>query len=195
MRDPVFEETESILQLAPAQQVEWARAYASGAGRRASAREIEAAVRRRFPNDPPGMYAQTNLLVQLIIMGDIVGAMRSMSLQQSADLRQFSRQIVDKLDAVRRARSTVIRNFARQKPPRAYAGSGPASAARAQDRTARYTQFVQMNTQLMGELQQSERELMDMLETMNRDLQSFWQSYASMRDSEFRTNERVMTTR
>lgn len=193
MRDPVFEETESILQLAPAQQVEWARAYASGAGRRASAREIEAAVRRRFPSDPPGMRAQTNLLVQLIIMGDIVGAMRSMSLQQN--MRQFSRQIVDKLDAVRRARSTVIRNFARQKPPRAYAGGGPASAARAQDRAARYTQFVQMSTQLMGELQQNERELMDMLDTMNRDLQSFWESYASMRDSEFRTNERVMTTR
>lgn len=192
-RDPVFEETESILLLAPAQQVEWARAYASGAGRRASAVEIEAAIRRRFPNDPPGMHAQIKLLLLQIMMGDVIAAVRGMMQQQDADLRQFSRLLADKLDEIRRARSTVIRNFARQRPPRAYGGGGPASAARAQDRAARYTQFVQMNTQLMGELQVSERELIAMLETMNRDLQSPWQAYASMRDSDFRSNERVIT--
>lgn len=195
LRDSVFEETESILLLAPARQVEWARAYASGVGRHASASEIQAAVRERFPDDPPGMRAQTHLILQAILMGDVIGALRSHTVQRSRDMRRFSRLLASKLDEVQRARSTVIRNFAQSRPPRAYAGGNPAQAARAQDRSARYTQYVQMSTHLMGELQNSERELIDMLETMNRDLQSFWQAYASMSDQDFRTSERVMTTR
>jgi hypothetical protein len=52
-----------------------------------------------------------------------------------------------------------------------------------------------MSTQLMNELQNTERELVDRLQTMDRDMQTFWQSYAGFRDEEFRTNERAITTR
>jgi hypothetical protein len=136
-----------------------------------------------------------HMILLQIMMGDIVGALRSYAILMDRDMRQFTRLIVNKLDKVRKARSTVIRNFARTKPPRAYAGNNPSQAARAQDRSSRYTQFVQMSTQLMNELQNTERELVDALQTMHRNLQTFWESYAGFRDQEFRTNERVMTTR
>ncbi len=52
-----------------------------------------------------------------------------------------------------------------------------------------------MNVQLMNELQNTERELMDALQTMSRNAQTFWESYAGFRDQDQRTNERVLTTR
>ena len=70
-----------------------------------------------------------------------------------------------------------------------------AETARAQEQAQRHSQFVQMSTQLMGELQNSERELIDVLETMKRDADNTMQSHGAMRDSEFRTSERVMTVR
>jgi hypothetical protein len=190
-----FDETESVLSLAPAQQVDWARAYASGAGRRANAREIVAAVRRRFPDDPPAMRAQTALIVQLILMGDIVGAMRSHQAQLARDERRPSREFTAALGQAERTQSTIIRRFARDRPPRAYAGANSLQAARAQNRMARYTQFVQASTQLMNELQNSERELVDALQSMNRNIETFWESYAGFREEDFRTTERVMSTR
>jgi hypothetical protein len=136
-----------------------------------------------------------HMILLQIMMGDIVGALRSYAVLMDRDMRAFTRLIVKKLDAVRHARSQVIRNFARTKPPRAYAGQNPSQAARAQDRSSRYTQFVQMSTQLMNELQNTERELVDALQSMHRNMQTFWESYAGFRDQEFRTNERVMTMR
>ena len=136
-----------------------------------------------------------HMILLLIMMGDITGALRAYTALMDRDFRAFSRQVLKKLGLVRRARSRVIRNFATHKPPRAYAGENPQSAARAQDRAQRYTQFVQLSTQAMGELQNAERELVDILQTMKRDLDNHWQAYASMRDNEFRTTERLMTIR
>jgi len=134
-------------------------------------------------------------ILLLIMMGDVVGALRQYTAMMDRDFRKFSRDIINKLGLVRRARARVIRNFAQNKPPRAYAGSDPNSAARAQDMAQKYTQTVQLSTQLMSELQTSERNLVDYLQTMKRDLDNMWQAYASMRDNEFRTNERLMTVR
>jgi hypothetical protein len=136
-----------------------------------------------------------HMILLQIMMGDIAGALRSYAVLMDRDMRQFTRLIVKKLDGVRRARSTVIRNFARQQPPRAYAGNNPQTAARAQDKSAKYTQFVQMSTQLMNELQNTERELVDALQTQFRNLETFWQTVATFRDETFRTNDRVMTMR
>ncbi len=136
-----------------------------------------------------------HMILLQIMMGDITGALRSYAVLMDRDMRQFTRLIVKKLDSVRKARSQVIRNFARTKPAKAYAGNNPAQAARAQDRSSKYTQYVQMSTQLMNELQNTERELVDALQSMHRQTQTFWESYAGFRDQEFRTNERVMTMR
>jgi hypothetical protein len=136
-----------------------------------------------------------NMILLLILMGDVTGALRAYTSMMDRDFRTFARQVMNKLGKVRQARARVIRNFANNKPPKAYAGDNPQSAARAQDQAQRYTQYVQLSTQLMGELQSTERELVDTLQTMKRDIDNFWQSYASMRDAEGRVNERLMTTR
>ena len=128
-------------------------------------------------------------------MGDVAGAMRSYTQENEKQNKQMNREIIEKLDKVRDARNQVIQNFTRTKPPKAYAGSDPGQAARAQDQSSKYTQYVQMSTQLMSELQNSERELMDALQTMYRDNEELWESYASIRDEKFRTDERVMTAR
>ena len=143
----------------------------------------------------PEQRAAARAVLSLILMGDITGALREYARNSDRDMRRFTRSIVNQLEKVRNARARVIRNFARTAPPRSYAGSDPNSAARAQDRGQRYTQFVQLSAQLMSEMQNTERELVDALQTTNRDLDNFWQSYASFRDEAFRTNERVMTTR
>ncbi len=141
------------------------------------------------------MHVQTSLITLLILQGDVVGAMRAQIRTSERQNRKVNRLLLQKLDQVRKARSSVIRDFARTKPPHAYAGKNPATAARAQDRSSRYTQFVQMSTQLMSELQNTERELLDQLEGSRRALNELWEAYAGLREAEFRTTRRVTTVR
>ncbi len=150
---------------------------------------------RQMKKSGKEQMVKMHMILLLIMMGDITGALRAYTALVDRDLRAFTRGVVKKLGLVRKARSRVIRNFANHKPPRAYAGQNPQSAARAQDQAQKYTQFVQLSTQLMGELQNTERELVDVLQTLKRDLDNLYQAYASMRDNEFRTAERVMSIR
>jgi len=192
MRTALFEETETALDLATPDQAAWARSFASRRGYRVSRAEIEAAIHAAFPDASRDEKIKIHMLLLHIMMGDVIGALRSYAILTDQDMRGFSREILDKMNKVQEARTTVIRNFARKKPPRAHAGQDPQAAARAQDRSARYTQFVQMSTQLMNELQSTERELVDALQTMHRDVESLWKAYAGLRDQEFRTNERII---
>jgi hypothetical protein len=186
------EETETALEMVSPEQAAWARSFASRRGYRAGKAEIEAAIGAAFPHASQEEKIKIHMILLQIMMGDIVGALRSYAILRDQNMRGFSREVLDRLDEVQEARTTIIRSFARTKPPRAYAGQDPAAAARAQERSARYTQFVQMSTQLMNELQNTERELVDALQTMNRDLESFWESYSGFRDQESRTNERII---
>lgn len=192
MRTALFEETETALALLPPDQVAWARSSASRRPYRAGRAEIEAAIGAAFPDASREEKIKIHMILLQIMMGDVIGALRSYAILADQDMRGYSRLIVEKLDRVQQARSQVIRNFARTKPPRAYAGQNPQAAARAQDKSARYTQFVQMSTQLMNELQNTERELMDALQTMHRDLDDLWQSYASIRNEELRTTDEII---
>jgi len=150
---------------------------------------------RQMKKDDQDQKVKIHMILLQIMMGDLVGALRSYAVLRDRDAREFTRTVMDKLDKVRVARTQVIRNFANTTPPTAYAGNNPQQAARAQDRSSKYTQYVQMSTQLMSELQNTEKELVYAETTITRDNQTFWESYASFRDQEFRTNDRVMSTR
>ena len=143
----------------------------------------------------PEQKVKIHMILLQIMMGDIVGALRSYAATNDRDERVFTRAAVADLNRIRQARERVLAAFARKQPPRAHAGNVPAQSARTQDRAARYTQFVQMSTQLMNELQNTERELVDALQTQFRNLDTFWQAVATFRDQTFRTNDRVMTIR
>ncbi len=135
-----------------------------------------------------------HMVLAQILMGDIPGAMRSYLLMMDRDLRQFTRLVVEKLGQVREARSTVIRNFARTQPPEVYAGTDEKMKERSAERGSRYTQFVQLNNQLMNELQSSERELTDALQTQFRNIEQMWQQLAQLEEEKFRTDSRMART-
>ncbi len=185
-----FEEMEPVARAAPAAQLSWAHARAG----RPTAALLRSDVQASFPKDPEGMRAQTALLASLLKSGELVAAAKKIAEHQQKT-PSTGQTLSVRVESVRLVRSRILHDFATMKPPRAYAGSDPQSAARAQDKSARYTQFVQMSTQLMNELQNTERELMDALQTAQRDMETLWQAYSSMRDESFRTNERVLKMR
>ncbi len=144
--------------------------------------EITSDLAVAFPNAPNEQRLKMRILIVQILMGDIAGALRHYAEIADRDMRTFTRIILQHLDAVRATRNQVLRAFAKSRPPHAYAGNDPQQAAKAQDKAARYTQFVAMSTQLMNEIQNTERELVDATQSTHRDLSQFWQSYANFRD-------------
>lgn len=136
-----------------------------------------------------------NTILMKILMGDIVGALASYAHLKQQSMNNFSRQVIDKLQSISQARAGVVKKFAMDRPPRSYAGKDPGQAARAQDKAQDYTKRVQFYTQLMNEYQNTERELMDNLQTTFRDSESFWQTYSSFRDEKFKTDDKVLTWR
>ena len=185
----VFEEIERVYELAPSRQSVWANQYASKHSLSTDIKGLRKSSQKAFPNDPPGMIAQIDLIAYLFITGDTIAAVDGY-LNKNPDTQGYGK-IKDKLNKLSRTRSNIIQKFANKKPPRAYAGDDPELAARTQDKSKRYTQYVQLSTQLMNEIQNTERELVDILQTMKRDLDNLWQAYASMRDNDFRTKERL----
>ena len=188
----IFDEMEPVARAAPGAQISWAHARPGGLG---NAAVLRSDVQSSFPKDPEGMRAQTVLLASLLKSGELLAAAKGIAEKQKSKTPAVTPTLAARIETLHQTRSRILRTFAAQKPPHAYAGNDPQSAARAQDSSARYTQFVQMSTQLMNELQNTERELMDALQAAERDMETFWQAYSSMRDEKFRTNERVMTVR
>lgn len=136
-----------------------------------------------------------NLILMKILMGDIVGALQSWVHLKEKTTQSFARKVVEKLYAIGKARTGVIRKFAMDKPPRSYGGKDTGQAARAQDKAQDYSKRVQFYTQLMNEYQNTDRELSDLLQTVFRDKENDWQSYSSFRDEAFKTSDKVLTWR
>lgn len=133
------------------------------------------------------------LLRWLAAAGDLERALRAAVRRTERRNRRGARMLARQQSRVREARSRVLRAMGRPRPPRAR--RAPSRALRDRDLQARYTRFVQVSTQLLGELQQTERELWDALQAARRAAQTFWESYGALRDSAYRSNERVMRTR
>lgn len=150
---------------------------------------------KAFPDATGKEQTQMSLVSLMVMMGDVVGALRAYAQLTDRQSAQFSHQVADKLDAIGEAREKILWNFAQQQPPKAYAGSDPQQAARSQDRQSKYTQFVQMTTQLMNEFQNTERELLDALSEARRNVDSLWESYAGLRDDDSRTTDRILHDR
>ncbi len=130
----------------------------------------------------------------LLMSGQIDLAIRCFTILANKEAAQFTGLMVKKLGAVSRARQRIIRSFAMKSPPKAYAGTNAQTAARAQDKSAKYTQYVQLTTQAMNELSQGQNEILDGIQRVWRDADQLWQQVASMRDDAARTKERVLRT-
>lgn len=131
----------------------------------------------------------------MIMMGDIVGALRAYTIMQGKDLRAFGKKTIEQLGKLRDVKQRMLTNMARQETPKAYSGTNPESQARSADKSAKYNQFVTVSNQALQEVGQTERSLMDALQTMMRDVDNSWNSYITCQQAEARVTERVLSGR
>jgi len=107
--------------------------------------------------------------------------------------KMFNKMIVKQLEKVREAKSKILTAMGRTPPPRAHDNTNnPQGAANDQNKQAKYTQWVSVTTQLMSEVQQTERELMDVLSEGRRNINDLWEAYSGMKEAEARTTRTVI---
>ena len=129
----------------------------------------------------------------MIMMGDVVGAVRSMVFESERQNRMFNRLLVKQLNKVRQSKSKVLMAMARKPPPTAHNNTNnPQGAANDQNKQAKYTQWVSVTTQLMSELQNTERQLTDLLSEGRRNINEMWEAYSGMKEAEARTTRTVI---
>ncbi|MBL7685648.1 MAG: hypothetical protein JNK65_06415 [Deltaproteobacteria bacterium] len=133
------------------------------------------------------------MIMFLVMMGDVVGAMRQMVFESEKMNRMFNRTLVKQLNRVRQAKSKILMAMGRKRPPTAHDNTNNAAgAARDQNKQAKYTQWVSVTTQLMSEVQQTERELMDLMSEARRNINELWESYSGFKEAEARTTRTVI---
>ncbi len=139
------------------------------------------------------MKVKMRIIMFLILMGDVVGAVRQMVFESERQNRMFNRLLVKQLNKVRESKSKVLLAMARKSPPTAHDNTNnPSGAARDQNRQAKYTQWVSVTTQLMSELQNTERQLTDLLSEGRRNINEMWEAYSGLKESEARTTRTVI---
>ncbi len=156
-------------------------------------REESYAQRRNMRQVEQQMKVKMRMIMFLILMGDVVGAVRAMVFESERQNRMFNRLLVKQLNTVRESKSKVLLAMARKSPPTAHDNTNnPSGAARDQNRQAKYTQWVSVTTQLMSELQNTERQLTDLLSEGRRNINELWESYSGFKEAEARTTRTLI---
>lgn len=156
-------------------------------------REETYAQRRNMRQTEQQMKVKMRMIMFLILMGDVVGAVRAMVFESERQNRMFNRLLVKQLNTVRESKSKVLLAMARKSPPKAHDNTNnPSGAARDQNRQAKYTQWVSVTTQLMSELQNTERQLTDLLSEGRRNINELWESYSGFKEAEARTTRTLI---
>ncbi len=139
------------------------------------------------------MKVKMRMIMFLILMGDIVGAVRAMTFESERQNQVMNRLLVMQLNKVRESKSKVLLAMARKPPPTAHDNTNnPSGAAHDQNKQAKYTQWVSVTTQLMSELQNTERQLMDILSEGRRNINELWEGYSGLKEAEARTTRTVL---
>lgn len=156
-------------------------------------REDMYAQRQEMRRTEHQMKVKMRMIMFLILMGDIVGAVRAMVFESERQNRMFNRLLVKQLNKVRESKSKVLTAMARKAPPTAHNNTNnPQGAANDQNRQAKYTQWVSVTTQLMSELQNTERQLTDLLSEGRRNINELWESYSGIKEAEARTTRTLI---
>jgi len=156
-------------------------------------REDLYAQRRNIRQTEHQMKVKMRMIMFLILMGDVVGAVRAMVFESEKQNRMFNRLLVKQLNKVREAKSKILLAMSRKSPPTAHDNTNnPSGAARDQNRQAKYTQWVSVTTQLMSEVQNTERQLTDLLSEGRRNINELWESYSGIKEAEARTTRTVI---
>jgi hypothetical protein len=128
-----------------------------------------------------------------ILMGDITGAIRTIINESEKQNRMFNRIILNQLEKVRQTKSKILLEMGRNKPPQAHDNTNdPAGQARDQNKQAKYTQWVSVTTQYLSEVQQTEREIMDVMSEARKNINDLWEAYSGIKEAEARTTRTVI---
>lgn len=156
-------------------------------------REELYAQRRNMRNTEHQMKVKMRMIMFLILMGDIVGAVRAMVFESEKQNKLFNRLLVKQLNKVRESKSKILLAMGRKQPPTAHDNTNnPQGAANDQNKQAKYTQWVSVTTQLMSEVQNTERQLMDLLSEGRRNINESWEAYSGLKEAEARTTRTVL---
>jgi len=138
--------------------------------------------------------ALDTLVNELNTLETAMAKVQQLVLQVERQSGMFNRLLVKKLGRVREAKTKVLLSIGRKQPPRAHdSPHSPAGAARDQNVQTRHTQWISVSTQLMSEIQQSERELLDLLQEARRNTNELWEAYANLKEAEARTTRAIMS--
>lgn len=132
-----------------------------------------------------------HMILLQILMGDFAGALRSYVILAERDNRAVFKDFLKKLEKVRSAKGLVIRSMGTAKYPKATVSQSPEAQARNAEKAAEFNQMVQVNTQFLSEIQNTEREILDAMNTVRQEIRQLWESYSNMRDLEWRITDRV----
>ncbi len=134
-------------------------------------------------------------MLVLIMMGDLVGAMRVYWHILERDSARLARASLEKLNKVREVKQRLVYNMAHARIPKAYAGQDKKQGANSQDQASEFNVFMQTNNQAISEVSNLEREIVDGIVSIRREVDNFGQAFASLRDSVSRLDERIMQFR
>jgi len=133
------------------------------------------------------LRVKMRIIMLMILMGDVAGAMRFLLFEAERQNRMFDRLLLKQLNRVREAKSKVLLALGRKPPPKIHDPNDPKD----KDAMARYNQWTTVTSQLMSEIGQGEREIMDFIGEARRQIQEMWEAYSGIKEAEARTARTV----
>ncbi len=124
--------------------------------------------------------------MRLIALANILGpefVLQMMVYQSEDDDKVGNRLFLKQLNRCRETKSKILKAIALKPPPPANASGNATAAADAQNKQAKYTQWVSVSQQLMQEVQQSERTIMDVMKDRMEAKSRLWEFYVDFKRS------------
>ncbi len=141
------------------------------------------------------MDAQLRYRMRMIALANLLGpefVLQMLVYQAEDDDKMGNRLFLKQLNRVRETKSKILKAIALKPPPPANASGNPTAAADAQNKQAKYTQWVSVSQQLMQEVQQSERTIMDVMKDRMEAKSRLWEFYTDFKRSVNELNKYVI---
>jgi len=141
------------------------------------------------------MDTQLRYKMRMIALANLLGpefVLQMLVYQSEDDDKMGNRLFLKQLNRVRETKSKILKAIALKPPPPANASGNATAAADAQNKQAKYTQWVSVSQQLMQEVQQSERTIMDVMKDRMEAKSRLWEFYTDFKRSVNELNKYVI---
>src|SRR4030095_15839291 len=138
------------------------------------------------------LKVKMNKILFLILMGDVAGAVREMIHQEDMFSKIFNRMLVKNLNRSREGKAKVILALGRKSPPMMHPSTGNKQTDEAETReNQQFTQWTTLTSQLLGTMQEQDRELSGIIDEGRRGIKELKEAYKGLKEAETRTNRPV----